>query len=348
MALASLALGASSSPATVTAKFFKPPRGGSIQGLAADAGRAAVIVGFDRGCASVQVWEPAHGRAVELQHPCGPRSDVSNIEGTTSVALAGTRAAWLHEGGSNELEADVMTATLAQRTPVLVAEAVSNSGDHHGDTASGPFGHGGLLVFTFDHRCDADGALNGTPEDQCPSGRATGDIVAATVWRVGGATRCPGGTSTRGCTRVLKAGAERTVLAVDGNRIVVRTEDGVSVLDGRGNLIREFPVDSEAAALSGSRLALQTAAGLEIHRIGTGEETTRFRATHLEDLEGDILVTASGSRVTLRNLANGRTTTIQATHAIVGAQLERSGLFVATATLATFTPMHDVLRRLGS
>ena len=137
------------------------------------------------------------------------------------------------------------------------------------------------------------------------------------------------------------------MLAVDGNRIVVRTEYGVSVLDVRGNIIREFPVDAEAAALSGSRLALQTAAGIEIYGIGTGEQTTRFRASHLEDLEGAILVTASGSRVTLRSLANGRTTTIQATHVIVSAQLERSGLFVATATLATFTPMQDVLRRLG-
>ena len=221
---------------------------------------------------------------------------------------------------------------------------MSNSDDHHGDTASGPFGHGSLLVFTFDHRCDADGALNGRPEDQCPSGGATGDIVAATVWRVGGAARCPGGTSTPGCARVLKAGAERTVLAVDGNRIVVRTEDGVSVLDVRGNIIREFPVDAEAAALSGSRLALQSAAGIEIYGIGTGEQTTRFRASHLEDLEGDILVT-SGNAITLRRLGNGRTTTIH-TRGPAHAQLEPPGLFVVAHTV-TFTPMKDLARRLA-
>jgi hypothetical protein len=346
IAFASLALGASSSPPTVTATSFKPPSGGSIQALAADGARAALIVGFDRGCASVQVWEPAQRRAIELQHPCGPHSDVSRIEDTTGVALAGNRAGWLHESGGNELEAGVMTATLARRTPVFLADVVSNADDHHGDTARGPYGHGNLIVFTIDHRCDADGALNGRPEDQCPAGAATGDIVASAIWRAGGTMHCPGVSSSR-CTRVLKAGAERTVLAVDGSRIVVRAEDGVMIVNVQGKLIREFPIDADAAALSGSRVALSTITGIEIYGIGSGAKTGHFPPSILEDLDGDILVTAAGSRVTLRNLASGRTTAIRAAHSIVSAQLERSGLFVATTQLATFTRMQDVIRRLG-
>ena len=50
--------------------------------------------------------------------------------------------------------------------------------------------------------------------------------------------------------------------------------------------------------------------------------------------------------MTLQTLANGRTTTIRA-GGVARAQLEPSGLFVAGYRRLTFTPMRDVLRRLG-
>jgi len=331
--------------AVATATTFRPDRSGSIEELAADGGRAAVIVEFDHGCAGVQVWEPARHRAVQLQHPCGPNSDVSNLEATRGIALAGTRAAWLHLGGSNSLETDVLTATLAHPTSITLADEVSNSGDGVGNAASQPYGHRGLLAFTVDRRCDGDGTINGRPDDQCPAGGATGDVVAATVWRVGGQGSCPARASSPRCTKVIQADGPRTVLAVDTGRIVLKTESGISLITAHGGLIRKFPVEATAAALSGKRLALESTVGIEIYDTDSGDRTARFPAAQLEDLEGDILVT-SRNAITLRRLGNGRTTTIH-TRGPAHAQLEPPGLFVATTHTVTFTPMKDLARRLA-
>jgi hypothetical protein len=50
--------------------------------------------------------------------------------------------------------------------------------------------------------------------------------------------------------------------------------------------------------------------------------------------------------VKLRRLGDGRTSTIHAGRTGL-AQLERPGLFVASARRMTFMPMREVLRRLG-
>jgi len=57
-------------------------------------------------------------------------------------------------------------------------------------------------------------------------------------------------------------------------------------------------------------------------------------------------VTATKRTVTLRRLSDGDTARIH-TRAIPHAQLEPSGLFVAAGHYVTFTPMREVLRRLG-
>ena len=204
-----------------------------------------------------------------------------------------------------------------------------------------------MLAFTVDRTCDADGTANGRPDDQCPPGGDTGDVIAATVWRIGGRGRCPYSVSP-GCTHVLKADGERRVLAVDARRIVVGTESGVDLITARGGLLREFPVeDVSAASISAKRLALQSAAGIEIYDTNSGERTAHYQAAHLEDLEGDILVTAAGSTVTLRRLGgNGRATRIHVGGA-AQARLEPPGLFVATRRRVTFTPMQEIRRRLG-
>src|SRR5215208_5741663 len=88
--------GASTATPNEKVPTFQPTGPGSIQGLAADGGRAAVIVGSGHGCASVQAWEPARRRGIRLQRACGTHDDVSNLEATQGIALAGTRAAWLH------------------------------------------------------------------------------------------------------------------------------------------------------------------------------------------------------------------------------------------------------------
>ena len=332
------------------------PRGlatrGPVTALAADGDRVAIVVSvpYERlHCASVVVWEPMRSRVVRLQRPCGPGDEISRRESTEAVALAGTRAAWLHVGGGHTLEAVLETATLARPRPVWLAYGASYEGGD-GDFVREPVGDGALLAFTVDRRCDADAERNQGPgaENQCPPGRESGYVVAAGVWRMGGGTRCPGGTVRR-CTRVAMEEGELSVLAVDAGRIVARTEIGVRLLTAAGDVVQEFDVNASSAALSGNRLAVRTADAVEVYDTGSGRQTARLpaaRQLRLQDLDRDILVTTTGTTVTLRKLGNGRTSTIQA-GSNAHAQLEPSGLFVSAARHVTFTPMRDVLRKLN-
>jgi hypothetical protein len=316
---------------------------GPVIALAADGDRAALVSGSRGVCATVVVWEPARRRAVRVRS--ATRSECA--EGTPvtrAVGLAGTRVAWLTAGGRMTLETHIVTATLASRKAVSVGLALSTSG--MGDFARNPAGDGTLLAFTVDRRC-AEGE---DADPQCPPGRRTGDVLAAAVWRVGGRGACPNSYSlVRRCSRVAKADGELSVIAVDAGRIAVRTETGVSLLTAAGKAVREFDVTARQAALSGNRLAVRTADAVEVYDTDSGQPAARFPAAsnvRLEDLDGDILVTALGQTVTLRRLGDGRTTTIRA-GGTAHAQLERPGLFVGGGRRVTFTPMSDVLRHLA-
>ena len=330
---------------SVSRKAFEPPKPGRIIGLAADGSRAAVVTEFDDHCASVEVWEQGRPRVVRLQVPCSPIGP-SPREGTDGAAVAGTRVAWRHLDGGNTLEMFLRTTPLTKPRPITIASGFLNDGVY-GTFASPPVGNGSLLAFTVGQRCEA-GREGGDPDDQCPPGRTSGDVIDATVWRYGGQSRCPGGTGS--CTRVAHANGDLTVLAVDAGRIAARTDTGVRLLTADGALVRDFPVKAAAAALSGSRLALRTTDAVEVYATGSGQLLDRFpvgEAARLDDLEGDLLLTASGPTLTIRSLRDGRTTTVQTSGTARG-QLEPPGLFAAGSRRVTFTRMSDVLRRLGA
>jgi hypothetical protein len=303
------------------------------------------------GCAGVEVWDAKGGRVARLKRPCGQSGGSGGSqEGTYGVALAGTRAAWVHQDGGNTVETYVDTATLARHNPVSLASGGADEGGA-GTFAGAVFGDGALLAFTVGTRCDPDGAVNGRPEDQCPAGKPRYSVVTASVWRVGGKGRCPEQTPAfSGCTRVAFAPAgDLTVLAVDAGRIAVRTDTGVRLLTEQGSVLRDFALKARAAALSGNRLAVRTADAIEIYDTETGALGSRITVAGgvtLEDLEGDLLVTGSRNTVTVRRLGDGRTTTFRP-GGTARAQLEQPGLFVAGPRRATFTPMSGLLRRLG-
>jgi Tol biopolymer transport system component len=325
-------------------RAFEPPKPGKIIGLAADGSRAAVVTEFDDRCASVEVWQQARPRVVRLQAPCSPIAP-SAREGTDGAAVAGTRVAWRHLDGGNTLEMFLRTTLLAKPRPITIASGFLNDGVY-GTFASPPVGNDSLLAFTVGRRCEA-GREGGDPNDQCPPGRTNGDVIDATVWRYGGQTRCPGGTGS--CTLVAHASGDLTVLAVTAGRIAARTDTGVRLLTADGALVRDFPVKAAAAALSGTRLALRTTDAVEVYATGSGQLLDRFpvgEAARLDDLEGDLLLTASGPTLTIRSLRDSRTTTVQTSGAARG-QLEPPGLFAAGSRRVTFTRMSDVLRRLG-
>jgi hypothetical protein len=340
--VASVAVGAdgAATPRTLATR-------GPVIALAADGDRVALVVRSRsrdsyRPCTGVVVWEPVRRRVVRLQrHSCDWGSTGS---GTQGVALAGARAAWLNTGGGNTRETIAVTATLGRPIPVWLAYAASNASGGYGDFVRTPVGDGTLLAFTVHRRCEAY-EESAWP---CPPGRKNLDVIAATVWRVAGRGRCPS-SRVRRCSRVAEADGELSALAVDAGRIAVRTDNGVRLLTAGGAVLQDFDVTASAAALSGNRLAVRTTDAVKVYDTGSGQLVVRFpaaRQLRLEDLERDILVTALGRTITLRRLGNGRTRTIRA-GGTARAQLERPGLFVAAGRRVTFTPMRDVVRRLG-
>lgn len=296
-------------------------------------------------CRHVAVWTPAERSVVRLPDVPAPCGEISLRDSLYGLTLAGTRAAWLQEAGGNTLEQYIVTATLARPATVELARGEIVD-EVYGTSITGLAGDGPLLVFGLERRC----SRFREDDDACPPGRKDRDVVAATVYRAGGPGPCPfDRRAPHACTAVAKADGPLTVLAVDAGRIVVATATGVRLLTSTGGVIRDFPASAREAMLSSNRLAVRTESAVEIYDVDSGRLLVRIPAAaglRLEDLEGDVLVTASGSTVTLRRLGDGRTATFEA----VGrarAQLEAPGLFVAGTRRLTFTAMADVLRRLG-
>jgi dipeptidyl aminopeptidase/acylaminoacyl peptidase len=335
---------------TASHSAFRPQGPGTITSLAADGLRAAMVIDYP-GCAGVEVWDASRGRVARLKQPCGQAGGCcGSQEDTSGAAIAGSRAAWVHQDGGNTIETYVETATLAQRSPVSLASGGADDGG--AGTFAGPvFGDGALLAFTEGTRCDPDGTVNGRPEDQCPVGKPRYSVVTASLWRIGGQGRCPDQTPrASGCTRVaVEPHGDLTVVAVDNGRIAVRTDTGVRLLTEQGAVVRDFAVKARAAALSGNRLAVRTASAVEIYDTETGMLSSRITVASnvtLDDLEGDLLVTGSRETVTVRRVGDGRTATFRAGGTAM-AQLEQPGLFVAGPRRVTFTPMSTLVRRLN-
>jgi hypothetical protein len=319
---------------------------GPVLTLAADGDRAAFIVeGRVKECMSVMVWDPVHRRIARLQSGAAKceSSDRLNRRGVPTVAIAGSRVAWLQLTGGNNLETIIFTATLARPKPVWLAYGAAADGVA-GSFVRRPVGDRSLLAFTTETRCHPDYG-NG-----CPPGRQPGDVTEATVWRVGGTGRCPSGpvASPVSCSVVARAESELSVLAVDAGRIAVRTQTGLRLYTAAGRVLRDIDVKPVAVGMSGNRLVVRDADDFLIYDVRTGKfdsSLVGLAGIRLQDLERGILVTAQGGTVGLRRLGDGQTP-VRAGRPAFG-QLEPSGLFVAGSRRVRFTPMRDVLRRLG-
>jgi hypothetical protein len=306
--------------------------------IAADGPRVAFSVGTTAtDCRHVAVWTPDRRsvrRLPDRPHPCG---DISIRDDLASVRLAGTRAAWIVRGGGNTLEEHVVTATLERPTTVGF-QAGSSTNDLSGRFITGLAGEGDLVAFSVEERCDPT-----DPDDRtCPRDRPrdiSDRVIGATVYRLSGAGPSP----------VTRENGPLAVLAVDAGRIAVRTGTGIRLLSETGSVLRNLPLRAEVAVLSGDRLAVRTPTAVDVYDVASGRLAASVpvpRNATLEDLDGEILVTASGSTVTLRRLADGRTATFEVTGR-ARAQLERPGLFLAGDRRMTFVPMAAVVRRLG-
>ena len=312
-----------------------------VSSFAADGARVAFVTGeTPADCVHVAVWTPA-ARTVARPSPSPCEDSPYVLDG---VALAGTSVAWGFHSTGHTTDSEVAAAKLPRLDPPFRDVADATVSDEGGNRLGDPVGDGTLLAFTVQFHCytvwgEPDGA------NACPPGYENGDVSSATLVRLGGNGACPssGDSEVGGCL-VLKVDGRLDLLAVDAGRIVVGTKRGVEILNAAGRVLRDVPVAAKAAALSGDRLAVQTAAGVDVYDTASGRLVTQLTGLKgLQDLDSGILVTASGSVVTLRRLADGRTTTFQVTGK-ARAQLESPGLFVAGARRITFTPMRELFR----
>jgi hypothetical protein len=176
LAIPTLASAAAAAPSASTSVTLRTS--GPMVALAADGRRAALMIS-GHGRWRIVVWEPAAHRVLAIHTE-------SDADFGGSLALAGTRVAWDDWSGGLTIQTRISSATLARRRAVSLGSADGTDGGP-GEQALAPTGDGKLLAFTTQERCDEF-----DEDDPCPPGRQTGDVVAATIWRVA-ARALPGG-----------------------------------------------------------------------------------------------------------------------------------------------------------
>jgi hypothetical protein len=351
---------------------------GVVEGLAADAGLVAMIVGESKGdCKRIIVWEPSRRSLVRVGSRKRPCAGLSTGESIPYAALAGRRVAWVWDGGGNFHDVVVKTATVGRplRSTTLVTrnyDAGSGAGEHAGSL----HGDGDLLVYGTWEICE--GAEENYPSHPCPPGIRAFSPHESDVRRVRG---------TRSA-RIASDEGELGVLSASGGRVaVLRSDASVAVLTATGTLVKTFPFsrgELRGATLDGRRLVvLRRSAGrhtIDANDVLTGTRVSRriappgpasdrrcwpvlsqplcrvpYARLRLADSESGIAVYVVGREIHLLRMADGAETVVRppAGRGSVEAQLERSGLFytyrVADATLpgrVAFIPYGEVVGRL--
>jgi hypothetical protein len=130
---------------------------GPVKELAADGGRVAVLLQTSRPRCTVQrvaVWQPSTRSLAPIgASQCS--ESLSTGAGIFSVALAGTRAAYVQYAGGNTRELQLKTATLSRRKPVVAASAAFDLDGLSGTYLGRIAGDGSLLAFDSWNVCPA-------------------------------------------------------------------------------------------------------------------------------------------------------------------------------------------------
>jgi hypothetical protein len=324
---------------------------GPVKELAADGGRVAIVLQTTRPrctTARVAVWQPATRSLAPIGvSPCS--ESLSTGAGVYSVALAGTRVAYVLFGGGNTRELQLKATTVAARRPATIASAAfgldGDSGTYIGRVA----GDGATLAFDWWNVCPAcAGAARPQPD-------------RSAVWRVlSTGSACPdaGLGALRRCA-VLRAGfGTMRLLSVAGGSVALLQPDGsvvVTTLAGETNATVPFaPGELRAARLDtdGGSLAALVAtggknglrvydpAGALVHAYALPAARTSGDGTcgdpngcgpaalRLEDVQSGIAVYVLGRDVHLLRLADGKRAVVRAPgRSPVHAQLEPDGLY---------------------
>jgi hypothetical protein len=324
---------------------------GPVKELAADGGRVAVLLQTSRpGCtvSRVAVWQPSTRSLAPIgASPCS--ESLSTGAGIFSLALAGTRVAYVQYGGGNTRELELESASLPARRPATIASASFSLDETSGTYIGRVAGDGSLLAFDAWNVCPACAGASSPQPDR------------SSIWRLGGSTACPnaGLGSKRLCTVVRTGlGTLRLLSAAAGSLALLQPDRSVAVVTAAGATTATIPFaagELRVARLDsdGRRLVALVSAGGAKNALRVYDATGALAATYplpaartsgdatcgdpngcktpalrLEDVDSGVVVYVLGSQIHLVRLADGTTATIRPPgRTPVHAQLERDGLY---------------------
>src|SRR5438105_3990417 len=349
---------------------------GPVKELAADGGRVAVVLQTSAPrCTSsrVAVWQPSTGSLAPIGvSPCF--ESLSTGAAIFSVALAGTRVAYVQFGGGNTRELQLRSTTVAQRAPVTVASASFTLDETSGTYIGRLAGDGPLLAFDWWNVCPACAGAARPQPDRSAVFRIASSGDACPSAGLGSLRRCALVRAGFGTLRLLSvAGGSLALLQPDGSVAVATTTGATTAtIPFAAGELRAARLDSDGRSLA----ALVASGGKNLLRVydasGTlaatyplptartsGDATCddpngcRLPALRLEDVQSGIAVFVLGSDVHLLRLADGKSAIVRAPgRTPVHAQLEPDGLYysyslAARSSRVVFMPFSAVVAKLG-
>jgi hypothetical protein len=270
----------------------------------------------------VLVWNAATGKTTKVSGKKTAAADSSSTgAGVFQLAIAGTRVAWLVNGGGNTEGDDYLfTSSLTTPKEQKVASTTRSGDGCPGRSGSNCAGQwlGGLV--------------------------GSGELIAANRWTTDG-----NGSVTAGELDVLNgtklkriATGANTVQAsvADAGRIgVLRGDGSVALYSAAGKLLLSVnPSDAEAIALRGQDLIVGTKTQqLQLYNARTGSLRRTFSTRSTKpprnlDVQGNIAIYTTGSAGVLHalNLSSGKDSVIAERHGgVLFAHMDSAGLVYA-------------------
>ena len=287
-----------------------------VESVVADGNSAvAYLGGF---CGPVLVWKPLARRLVRTPSLCsyGYLGD---------LVLAGKRLAWTYAAcGNTVCELSLETLRVgARRSKEVTGTAAWTDGG--GAEIGSLVGRGNTIAFTYyllaRRKTRSAWLLLPRHGSRCPG---NGDYFA---------------TPLPVCRRFGAVDSGVTT-SVDGERVLTMASNGpVRLLSTRGRVLRTWRLGRGIvdAKLRGRSVAVQHGASVDVYDAVTGaKKRTRALAPdegvrpHLLDVQGDLVVYATGGAIHLLRLSDGRDVALDITGAAppLAARLEPTGLYV--------------------
>ena len=317
---------------------------GRVLLLAVDGNSAAVTTEVKRACARrIVVWTAPKRRSTTVK----PGILGCSGDGISRLAVGGGRVAWIEQGGGNNLEMSLMTASLAGGT-MKQLEFVTNGDRAGADPAGGwvgqLFGAGSLLAYNrWTQVCDK-------PADQeCGEKDPQLRLTNQKLVRIASGRRV-----------VVTRGTDAYPLtAVGGGRLAVEAAGGVAIRAASGAQVATVPpadASARAVALSKTRLAIERTLMLDLYNPGTGaaEKSLPLGAAaslRLADVTSKLALLRGPHRLVLVRLSDGRRLSFPlrpgAAATLVGGRLTAAGLFYAYNTRSSSRPGRIVFEPMG-